>query len=175
MEKSRQTKWKKIEKFREDFSGARAVVLAEYKGLTVEEMEALRVRLRQVGAHMRVVKNTLARVGLHELGIEGFDDDLGGQVAFVFSNVDAVVGTKAAFEFSKANERFRLLSGFFDGRRVSVDQVKDLASLPSRHDLQSRLVGTLAAPIMQFVSTLTAPLQELVGTLQARAAKLEKG
>ncbi|HDS30434.1 MAG TPA: 50S ribosomal protein L10 [Firmicutes bacterium] len=174
MEKSRQIKERKVGKFREDFSESRSVVFADYKGLTVEQMETLRRNLREVGANMRVIKNTLARVGLHELGIQDLDDDLDGQVAFVFSKTDAVVGTKAAFDFSRKNEKFKILGGYFDGRKLGLEQVKELASLASREELQARLVGTLSAPLMKIASILSAPLQELVGTLQARVSKLEK-
>ena len=175
MESPRDIKRKKVQRFREEFTGAAAVVLAGYKGLTVKEMEDLRMKLREVGSHLRVIKNTLAKMAVHEIGIEGLDGFLEGQVAFVFSNKDAVVGTKTAHEFSKAHDKFKLLAGYFDGKQIGLDEVRALASLPSREELYARLVGTLAAPLMEYVSTLIAPLQELIGTLDARAAKLEEG
>ncbi len=174
MKSQRQIKEKKVQRFQAEVSEAKSMVLAEYKGLSVAEIQKLRGKLRKAGAHMRIVKNTLARIALHNLGMETLDGDLGGQIAFVFSDKDAVMGTKVAHEFAKENERFRLLSGWFDGKRIGIDEVTALASLPSRDELHAMLAGTLAAPLMEIVATLIAPLQELIGTLEARAVKLEE-
>jgi len=173
MKSPREIKTEKIDRFKGLVEQSRAMILAEYKGLTVQEMEGLRRKLREVGGRLTIVKNTLARVALNDLGIKDLDGDLEGQVAFVFSQRDAVVGTKAADDFAKENQGFRLISGFFDGRRISLDEVKALANLPSRAELQARLVGTLVAPLAGFVGTLQACLREFAGTLEARAKKLE--
>jgi large subunit ribosomal protein L10 len=169
----RKIKEVKVESFQNDISGARAVLLAEYKGLRVKELEDLRKKLKEVGAHLRVVKNTLARVAFHNIGVEALDNDLGGQVAFVINATDAVAGAKVASAFAKENEGFKLRSGWFDGRRLNLDEVKSLASMPSRKELQARFVGLLKAPLSEFATTLIAPLQEFIGTLEAKAAKME--
>jgi large subunit ribosomal protein L10 len=173
MKSPREIKADKIDRFKGLVEQSRTMILAEYKGLTVQEMESLRRKLREVGGRLSIVKNTLARVALNDLGISDLDGDLEGQVAFVFSQRDAVVGTKAADDFAKQNERFRLISGFFDGRRISLEEVKELANLPSRAQLQARLVGTLVAPLADFVGTFQACLREFAGTLDARSKKLE--
>jgi large subunit ribosomal protein L10 len=171
----RKIKETKVDIFQKEVSESKAVVLAEYKGLTVHEMEELRGKLREVGSQLRVVKNTLAKVAFHNLGIQDLDHDLNGQVAFVFSKTDAVTGTKVASQFSKTKEAFILRSGWFEGKRLSLDEVKSLANLPSRKELQANFVGLLAAPLMQFVATLTAPLSEFIATLEAKAAKMDTG
>jgi len=170
----RQLKEKRVERFQSEVAATKAMVLAEYKGLTVGKMEELRGKLKDAGGHIRIVKNTLAKIALHNLGIESLDDDLGGQIAFVFSDRDAVVGTKVAHEFAKRNEKFKLRGGYFDGRRIGIDEVRALAALPTREELQARMVGVLAALLGDFVGTLLASVTDLVGTLQARAAKLEE-
>jgi large subunit ribosomal protein L10 len=111
-------------------------------------------------------------VALHNLGIEELDGDLGGQIAFVFSDKDAVVGTKVAHEFARRNERFILRGGYFNGRRIGVEELRALATLPSRRELEAGLVGVLAAPLTEFILTLTASLSEFIATLKARAEKL---
>jgi large subunit ribosomal protein L10 len=148
------------------------MILADYKGLTVYEMEDLRRKVREVGGQVSVIKNTLAKVALNDLEIDALDGDLNGQIAFVFSKADAVVGTKAAFDFSRGKKNFKLVAGFFDGHRLSSEQVLELAKLPSRDELQGRFVGLLIAPITDFVGTLQAPHREFIGTLEARAKKL---
>lgn len=171
----RKLKESKVKRFQGELSAAKAMVLADYKGLTVGEMEDLRSKLREAGGHIRVIKNTLAKIALNDLGIESLDGDLGGQVAFVFSDTDAVVGTKVAHEYARKNDKFKLLGGYFDGRRIGIDEVRALALLPSREELRSRTLGVLVAPLMDIVGTLTAPMTEFISTLEARGAKLEKG
>jgi len=170
----RKIKETKIEKFQNEVKSTRAIVLAEYKGLTVHELEDLRVKLRAAGGHLRVIKNTLARVAFNSLGIEDLNTDLGGQVAFVFSDRDAVLGPKVANDFAKKNEVFKIRSGWFDGKRLSLEEVKSLANLPSKIELQARLVGLLTAPVNEFVVTLCAPIQEFIATLEAKVSKMEK-
>ena len=170
----RSNKERKINNFQSEVSASKTMLLAQYKGLTVHDLEELRKKLKEVGGHLRVIKNTLARVAFHNLGMEGLDEDLGGQVAFVFSNRDAVVGVKVASDFAKDKEAFILRSGWFDGRRLDLEGVKTLASLPSRAQLQARFVGTLSAPLSDFVVTMMAPIQEFIATLEAKIARMEK-
>ena len=172
MSAPRLIKEKKVEEFQESIRNSKAVLLAEYKGLTVHEMEELRLKLREVGGRMKVIKNTLARTAFNSLEIYDLDPDLVNQVAFVFSVEDAVGGTKAAHKFGREHDKFVLKSGYFDGNRIDIDAIKELANLPGRKELQSRLVGTLMAPMSEFVSTLTASLSEFIATLEARAEKI---
>ena len=175
MKSSREIKTDKVTGFKDQVSESKATVLAVYKGLTVADMEELRGKLRDAGGQVLIIKNTLAKVALNELGIEALDDDLTGQIAFVFSKKDAVLGTKAAYEFMKDNDNFVVVSGFFDGRRISLDELKTLAMLPSREELQSGLVGILIAPMTDLGGTLQATLRDFIGTLEARGGKLEDG
>lgn len=103
----RKIKETKVDHFEGEIKGAKAIVLAEYKGLTVHQLEDLRKTLRDAGGHLRVMKNTLAKVAFHNLGIEDMDIDLGGQVAFVFSDTDPVGGTKVANDFARKNDIFQ--------------------------------------------------------------------
>jgi large subunit ribosomal protein L10 len=168
----RKIKETKIQEFQQSASESKAILLAEYKGLTVHQMEDLRHQLREAGGRLQVIKNTLAKIGLGNAGIDGLDDHLKGQLAFVFSTEDAVGGTKAAFEFSRKNPPFILKSGYFDGRVIDIAAIKELANLPGREELQARLVGTLMAPLAEFAGTMSAGLIEFVGTLDAKAVKM---
>lgn len=173
MSSPRQIKEEKVARFKRQADASKTIVLADYKGLTVPAMEKLRIKVREVGGHVVVIKNTLAKVALQGIGIEDLDGDLAGQIAFVFSLEDAIGATKIANEFAKANPNFNVVSGYFDGKRITLEEVQQLASMPSRDELRSRFVGILMAPMVDFVGTLTAPLQEFVGTLDAKALKME--
>lgn len=174
MKSPREIKTGKIDHFKAQMSDSQAVVIADYKGLSVSEMEDLRRKLREAGGRLAVIKNTLAKIALDDMGIEALGDDLTGQMAFVFSQKDAVVGTKAAHDFAKDNESFKIVSGYFDGRRISLEEVMSLANLPSRDELNARLVLTILAPMQDVVGLLQAPFRDFVGTLEARAMKLEQ-
>jgi large subunit ribosomal protein L10 len=172
MKSPRDIKTDKISNFKAHVTDAVTIIVADYKGLTVHEMEDLRDKVREAGGKVSVIKNTLAKVALNELEIDALDNDLSGQVAFVFSKTDAVMGTKAAYDFSKESDSFNLLAGYFDGSRLTDADIKALAMMPSREELQSRFVGILIAPMSDFISTLQAPAREFLGTLEARAKKL---
>jgi large subunit ribosomal protein L10 len=172
MKSPREIKQTKINMFKQLVETTKAMVVTDYKGLTVHEMEDLRIKLRASGGQLAVIKNTLARVALNEMGIDVLDKDLIGQVAFVFSHEDAVSGTKIITDFIKGKENIKLIAGFFDGKRLSIDDVKALANMPSKKELQSQFVGVLLAPLQDFVGTLEAPLVEFIGTLDAYVEKL---
>ncbi len=174
MKSPREIKTEKIRKVQGLIDESMAIVLADYKGLPVHRMEELRRKLREAGGQLTIIKNTLARIALEEKGMDDMSGDLGGQIAFVFSKKDAVVGTKVAHEFAKGNDNFKVIAGYFDGRRLTVEEVAELADLPSRDTLQSRLVLYLLAPMQDVVGLLQAPFREFLGTLEARARKLEE-
>ncbi len=174
MSSPRQIKKEKVTRFQDQAGKALAIVIADYKGLSVSAMEDLRIKVRETGGNVVIIKNTLADIALKNLGMKDLEQDLSGQIAFIFSTNDAVTGTKAAYEFAKRNTEFKVVSGFFDGRRISLEEVRALAVLPTKDELKSMFVAILLAPMVDLAGTLTAPLQEFVGTLDAKAAKMEE-
>lgn len=174
MSSPQQIKKEKVARFQDQAGKALAIVIADYKGLSVSAMEDLRIKVRETGGNVVIIKNTLAGIALKNLDMEELGLDLSGQIAFIFSTKDAVTGTKAAYEFAKRNTEFKVVSGFFDGRRISLEEVRALAILPTKDELKSMFVAILLAPLVDFAGTLTAPLQEFAGTLDARASKMEE-
>lgn len=174
MSSPQQIKREKVTRFQDQASNAGAFVIADYKGLSVSAMEDLRIKVRETGGNVVIIKNTLAGIALKNLDMEDLVQDLSGQIAFIFSTKDAVTGTKAAYEFARRNTEFKMVSGYFDGRRISLEEVRALASLPTKDELKSMFVAILLAPMVDFAGTLTAPLQEFVGTLDAKVAKMEE-
>lgn len=175
MKSPREIKTDKINVFKEQVEESKAIILTDYKGLTVDQMEELRMKLREAGGKISVIKNTLAKVALNEMGIDVLDEDLQGQVAFVFSKTDAVSGTKIAHSFAKSQDKFQILSGLLDGKRLVLNEVKALAMMPGRDELQGMLVGILIAPLADMVGTFQAPYRDFIGTLDAYATKIEGG
>lgn len=134
-------------------AGAQTVVVAEYRGITVENMTRLRVNARKEGVYLRVLKNTLARRAIADTPFAGLTDQLVGPLAYGISR-DPVAAAKVMHEFAKANDKFIVKAGAMPNFIMSAADVGNLASMPSREELLSKLLGTMQAPIAQFVRTL---------------------
>jgi large subunit ribosomal protein L10 len=160
--------------FKRRLEKAKVAIIAEYKGLTVKQMEEFRRDLRIKGAQLKIIKNTLAKRALGECNLPTCDDVLKGQVAFVFGYEDAVSGPKAATVFSRVNEEFRILAGIYEGELVGPDVILRLATLPSKDALRADLLMLLYGPQMKLLSLLQSVQQELLGTLKGLADKKEE-
>lgn len=150
----------------EQFQGAAAAVLAEYRGLTVAQMTELRSKARQSQVYLRVVKNTLTRRAVEGSKFECLREQLSGPLALAIAK-DPVAVAKLIAEFAKDNEPLKIRAGAMGGKLMSLDQVQALAKLPSREELLATLVGTLQAPIAKFVRTLNEVPAKFVRTLAA--------
>src|ERR687898_278127 len=129
----------------EEFRGSAAVVLTEYRGLTVKQLTELR---RSLGgnASYAVVKNTLTKIAAQEAGVEGIDDHLVGPSAIAFVKGDPVDAAKGLRDFARANPVLVIKGGVLDGKPLSADEIKRLADLESRERGRSRFWGTRPRP-----------------------------
>ncbi len=150
----------------QQLKGAQAAVLAEYRGLTVEQMTKLRRKAHDAKVYVRVVKNTLARRAADGTSYECLKDAMVGPLAYAIS-ADPVAVAKLLSEFAKDNDKLKIKAAAMSGKLMSLDQVKALASLPSREVLLSQLLGTMQAPIATFVRTLNEVPTEFVRALAA--------
>ena len=127
------------------FQGAESVVLAEYIGLTVAEAEALRKKIREAGASLRVTKNRIARLALKDTKFEGLADLFKGPVVMAYAN-DPIAACKACVQFAKENEKLVIVGGALSDKMLTLNEIKDLASIPSMDELRAKLIGLLQAP-----------------------------
>lgn len=127
------------------FKGAESVVLAEYIGLTVAEAEALRKKIREAGASLRVTKNRIARLALKDTKFEGLADLFKGPVVMAYAN-DPIAACKACVQFAKENEKLVIVGGALSDKMLTLNEIKDLASIPSMDELRAKLIGLLQAP-----------------------------
>lgn len=147
-------------------SGAQAAVVAEYSGLTVAQMTALRTRAREAGVYLRVVKNTLVRRAVQGTSFQKLDGALTGPLAFAAS-ADPVAVAKVLSEFAKTEDKLVVKAGAMSGQLMSKADISALAKLPGRQELLATLAGTLQAPIAKFVRTLNEVPARFVRTLAA--------
>ena len=146
---------------------AQSVVAAEYRGLTVGQMTDLRSKARAEGVYMRVVKNTLARKALAGTSFECIGPTLKGPLVLAFSKNDPGAAARVIKAFSKDHEKLVATLVSIGGEVFSAKELDKVASLPTRAQALSQLLGVLKAPIQKFVSTLAAPNQKLVRTIAA--------
>ena len=155
----------------EQFNSSAAVVLTEYRGLTVKNLKDLRRSLGE-DASYAVAKNTLTLIAAREAGVEGLDDQLTGPTALAFINGDVAQVAKSLRDFAKANPLLVLKGGVLEGRVLDADQVKKLADLESREVLLAKLAGAMKASMSNAVAMFAAPLSQaaqLFGALETKA------
>jgi large subunit ribosomal protein L10 len=142
-------------------------VLADYRGMTVSQMQELRNRLRSDGVEMLVVKNTLARRAAEAAGYGGLKPELTGPIAMLFAHDDVSAPARILSEYIRANRRMVVRGGLLEGQVIRAEIVAELADLPSREVLISRLLGAMQAPLANLASVLQAPLTKLARTMDA--------
>ena len=145
----------------------KAAFLADYRGLTVEQVNSLRGELRKAGAEYQVVKNTLLRLASTGTSLACIEPMLEGPTAIAMAAGDPVAVAKVLADFAKANAKFELKGGALDGKVLSVNDVKALSDLPSREVLLARLLGSINAPATNFVGVLAAVPRSFVQVLAA--------
>lgn len=145
---------------------AQAIVVAEYRSIEVGDMTALRAKARKAGVYFRVLKNTLARRAVAETPFSGLADHMVGPLVYGISS-DPVAVAKVLNDFAKTNEKFIIKAGAMANVVMSQKDVASLASLPSRDELLSKLMGTMQAPVTKFVQTLNEVPTKFVRGLAA--------
>jgi large subunit ribosomal protein L10 len=154
------------------FRTSNAVLLTEYRGLTVAQLKSLRKSI-SADATYAVVKNTLTKIAANEAGISAFDDQLAGPSAIAFVHGDTVAVAKALRDFAKANPLLVVKSGYLDGAALSEAEVTKLADLESREVLLAKLAGAFKASLYGAAYMFNAPLAQAVRTVDALRDKQE--
>ena len=152
-------------------AGAQSIVVAEYRGLEVGDITVLRAQARGAGVYLRVLKNTLVRRAVSGTPFEGLAKDMVGPLIYGVS-VDPVAAAKLLNDFAKGNQKLVIKAGAMPHYVMDANGVKALATMPSREELLSKLLGTMQAPIAQFVRTLNeVPTKFVRGLAAVRDAK----
>ncbi len=151
-----------------ELRSAKTLVVADYRGLTVEQDTKLRVDLRKAGITYKVVKNTLASIAAKDAGLEGLAPMLAGPSAIAYSTTDEVAPAKVLKEFADKNDKYKIRGGVMNGSMLSLDEVKALAAIPPKDVLYAKVVFTLISPITKLAMVLAA-IAEKQGEGQAPA------
>jgi len=159
-----------IDEIASKIKNAKGLVIADYRGLTVGQDTELRKALRNANIEYKVVKNTLARFAVKEVGLDELESCLQGPTAIAVSS-DPVAPAKVMSEYAKKFDKLELKAGVVEGKVIDINGIKALAELPSREELVAKALGGLNAPIAGFVHVLNANLRGLVVALNAIAEK----
>jgi large subunit ribosomal protein L10 len=149
------------------------IIVTDYRGLKVADLQALRGNLRPTGAEFRVSKNTLTRIAAQNAGVNGLDPLLEGPSALVFAYTDPVQSAKAISDFVRSSRILAIKGGVMGERAVSAAEVEAIATLPSREELIAKLLGMLLSPLSRAMSVLTGPSRSIVYLMNARVNQNE--
>ncbi len=169
MAKSKQEKEAMLAEYVEWLGKSQAVILVEYTGLTMKDLDGIRAKAREAGGEFHVVKNTLAKLALEKAGYSVPPDFAQKSTAIGFGFTDVAGFTKAMTEAAKGLEAVKIKGGFMGTEMLKAAQVKALASLPALPVLRSQLLGVLQAPAAKLVRTLAEPGRSLASVVRAHA------
>ncbi|KMN30563.1 MULTISPECIES: 50S ribosomal protein L10 [Chromobacterium] len=136
-------------------AGAQTLVIAEYRGIEVSSMTKLRAQARENGVYLRVLKNTLVRRAVEGTPFAGLADQMVGPLVYAVS-ADPVAAAKVLHQYAKADDKIIVKAGSYDGQVLNAAQVAELASIPSREELLSKLLYVMQAPVAGFARALAA-------------------
>jgi large subunit ribosomal protein L10 len=167
-------KERQVAELTERLRTSETLIVADYRGLTMPQIDALRTRLLEQGARFTVVKNTLTRRAAEAAGADALLALLEGPtaIAFLESDGDPAAVAKALQEAARETQVLAVRGGILQGRAVTSEEVAELATLPSLEVLRSQVLGAVTAPLTTIVGLFTAPLQDLVGLIDARIEQL---
>jgi large subunit ribosomal protein L10 len=172
----RQDKERIVAELAERLKASQSLLVADYRGLTMSEIDELRTKLLESGARFSVVKNTLTRRAADEAGINELLELIDGPtaIAFIDSEGDPLTAAKILNDTARAHDVLVIRGGLLDREAVSDVEIKRLATLPPVDVLRAQLVGAVAAPLTTVVGLFTAPLRDVVGVIDARITQLRE-
>jgi large subunit ribosomal protein L10 len=152
--------------------GIQAAVLTHYRGLSVEQINTLKRRFREEKISYLVVKNTLMKLAAKGTDLEKLNDYFKGPTAIAISHGDPVSLAKILSDFVKTQPKLEIKVGLVQGRVISTDEIKALATMPSREVLLAQILGGIQVPAQELAGVISSGLQQVVGVIQARADQL---
>lgn len=164
-----------VQVLHDELEKSQAVFVTDYMGLTVERITKLRREIKGVGGSYKVVKNTLLRRATEGTPAKGIEQFLVGPTAIAIAKTDAVAVAKALVNFAKDNEKFEIQAGMLGNRTITAADIQELSKMPPREVLLARMLGSLNAPVSNFVGVLSAIISQLVYVLKAIENKKSQG
>ena len=164
---TKEFKNEKIAHYKSQFEKAKVAVVTDYRGLTVEEITELRRGLQANSADLTVTKNTLCKVASKDTNFEAVSELMQGPTAIAFGYADEVGAAKVLAKFIKENKKGEILGAVLDGKVLSADEAKKLASMPSKEEIYAKILGSINSPVTGIVYSVNGVMSALVRAIAA--------
>jgi len=167
MPQTKEQKKKVVEELKEKIAKQKIVIFADFTKLKVKELSNLRKQLKKVDSELKVAKKTLSKIAFKEGGLEIDTKKLEGEIALIFGYKEEIPPAKTVYQFSQENPALKILGGFLENKLREAKEIVELAQLPTREELLAKLVGSISAPVSNFVHVLQANIKGLIFALSA--------
>ena len=168
---SKQQKEEALKQYGNWISASRAVILTEYSGLTMKDLDQLRQKMRDVGAEFHIVKNTLGKIAIREVGYSVDENIFSGSTAIGFAFEDAPGAAKVLSDFANSSEFVKIKGGYLGSSLMNAEQVKALAEMPPLPVMRAQLLGIINAPASKLVRILAEPGRQIAAVIKAFSEK----
>jgi len=168
---TKEQKQNKIEKLQESIAKQKAMVFVSFSGLKAQDLEELREKLNQVGAKIMIAKKSLADLAFKQEKINFEKQEFDDELAIVFNFEDELTPIKTLYNFSKEKNNLKIISGYVEKEKAGVEEIIALAQLPSKQELYAKLVGTMFAPVSNFVNVQRQNIKGLFYAFNAIVGK----
>ena len=159
-----------IEEMKKVFSSSEAVMIAQYQGLNVNELDKLKKELREKGILFKVTKNRITKLAIKDSPVKDLEKYFTGPTAAAISS-DPISTAKILTKFAKSHNKLKIVAGFMDGKVLDQKEVAIIATLPSLEEARAKIVGILASPAQKLVSILLAPGSKIANLARAKSLK----
>ena len=162
-----------VQKLKDEFNNSTSVIVAQYSGLTVNESESLRKEMRANGAKFKVTKNRLTKLAIADTQFKDISDLFQGPTAVSYSS-DPVAPAKVSVTFEKKFDKFKIIGGSYDGKKIDRDKIDFLATLPSLDELRGKLIGLITTPAQKIASITVEPGAQIARLLSSKSSNSQE-
>jgi len=167
---NKQAKKNYVEEMKKNFTSNDSVMIAQYQGLKVTELDELRKELRNKGILFKITKNRITKIAIKETQVKDLEKYFTGPTAAAISS-DPITTAKILTKFAKSHEKLKIVAGFMDGKVLDEKEVAIIATLPSLEEARAQIIGILASPAQKLVSILLAPGSKIANLARAKSLK----
>ena len=167
---SKDAKKNYIEKMKKNFTSNESIMIAQYQGLNVNELDELRKQLREKGILFKITKNKITKIAIKDSPVKDLEKYFTGPTAAAMSS-DAITTAKILTKFAKSHDKLKIVAGFMDGKVLDNKEVAIIATLPTLDEARAKIVGILATPAQKLVSILLAPGSKIANLARAKSLK----
>ena len=167
---NKESKKNYIEEMKKAFTSNESIMIAQYQGLNVVQLDDLRKQLREKGIILKITKNRITKIAIKDTHCKDLEKFFTGPTAAAISS-DPIMTAKILTKFSKSNDKLKIIAGFMDGKVLDQNEVANIATLPTLEEARAKIVGILASTAQKILSILLAPGSKIANLTRAKSLK----